>query len=230
MQLVFLLAALCCVDASAVVIVKNTYASKTCSKSDLFKIEENEYQVGCKNGAKYFVDGNTFKGSAYNAADCTGTATSTTDVAALKSCVATGDLSQEYLSMSDADFKKYSKGSANLLIEKHLTTSNCSDTSSILEIRLDSRNDKCVKVSSTSSGKMTWNDKKSVTKNYANAKCSGTGTVTAEKKFKTCVNTTNSASEFITRNPISLTSSAMRSISLQSAMVFGIIFTASCLY
>ena len=48
MQLVFLLAALCCVDASAVVIVKNTYASKTCSKSDLFKIEENKYQVGCK--------------------------------------------------------------------------------------------------------------------------------------------------------------------------------------
>lgn len=229
MKLLFLLAALCCVAASAELIAMNMYFGTACGDSNLFAVAQTPIQLGCKNGVKYHVSGDDLKVSTYSTTDCTGTAGGTSTAFELNKCTEQGssDMSATIVVMSDTKFKAYLEGPGNLVTKNYQTSDTCDGTLTETVI-VSTANGKCVKQSATTSAKISWDGKERVRKLYSSTDCSGTVTSTESDKNKICTNTTstNKQSEYITFNP----SAGLRSTNFQSTMIFGIIFIASCLH
>ena len=238
MKLLFLLVALCCVAASAELIAWKMYLGSACADSDFFAVAKYPIELGCKNGAKYYVSGDDVKSSTYSTTDCTGTAGGTSTVLKLNKCTVQGQgMYTKFVTMSDTKFNTYLKGPGNMVRKQYQNSGNCDGT--VMEtVYISTINGKCLKTATTSA-KMTWDSKESLSKNYASTDCSGTATDTRSETINTCVNETqivtrqdgstsvDKRSTIIIANP---TSSGMRSTSLRSTMVFGIIFIASCLH
>lgn len=231
MKFLFLLAAFCCVAASTEVFVQKFYTGKVCGESNIDVIVSTNIQLGCNNGIKYSLSGNELSRSTYSTADCTGAAGMSGKYADLDKCTSPAiPNSYKYIKMSEVEFNTYLKGSQNLVQTQYQESDTCTGKSTV-RITPYAVKGKC-KDGFSSSSKVSWDKTNKVTETFAETECGGTSTST-EEKLDICVNGTHpwgKRSHRLTVNPKLTMSSAMRSSSLQGAMILGIIFIASCLY